>query len=104
MLDDYASTHMLPLAASQIKPYNENQRLEGGQMTETRERLESVQDASQRLAISTFTTRRLIKTKALRAVRVGKRILIPQSEVDRIVSEGTSARKGQRRKAELSAA
>lgn len=59
-------------------------------MQNQRERLESVQDASRRLAISTFTTRRLIKAKTIRAVRVGKRVLIPESEVDRLVSEGTS--------------
>lgn len=59
-------------------------------MQNQRERLETVQDASRRLAISTFTTRRLIKAKTIRAVRVGKRVLIPESEVDRLVSEGTS--------------
>jgi excisionase family DNA binding protein len=55
-----------------------------------REKLESVNAASERLAISIFTTRRLIKSRVLRAVRVGRRVLIPQSEVDRLVSEGTS--------------
>ena len=50
--------------------------------------LTSVEEASRRLAVSTFTTRRLIKAKQLRAVRVGKRVLIPQSEIERVIAEG----------------
>jgi len=57
-------------------------------MTETQERLTSVEEASLRLSVSTFTTRRLIKSKQLRAVRVGKRVLVPQSEIDRVIAEG----------------
>lgn len=57
-------------------------------MTETQERLQSVEEVSKRLSVSTFTTRRLIKAKQLRAVRVGKRVLVPQSEIDRVIAEG----------------
>jgi excisionase family DNA binding protein len=57
-------------------------------MTETQERLQSIEEVSKRLAVSTFTTRRLIKTKQLRAVRVGKRVLVPQSEIDRVMAQG----------------
>lgn len=57
-------------------------------MKGTPERLQSVEEVSKILAVSTFTTRRLIKTKQLRAVRVGKRVLIPQSEIDRVVAQG----------------
>ena len=57
-------------------------------MTEMQERLQSVEEVSKRLAISTFTTRRLIKTKQLRAVRVGKRVLVPESEIERVIAQG----------------
>ena len=57
-------------------------------MTETQKQLTSVEEASRRLAVSTFTTRRLIKANQLRAVRVGKRVLIPEGELDRIIREG----------------
>jgi excisionase family DNA binding protein len=55
---------------------------------DTHERLQSVEEVSKRLAVSTFTTRRLIKTKQLRSVRVGKRVLVPQSEIDRVIAHG----------------
>jgi excisionase family DNA binding protein len=61
-------------------------------MTETQERLQSVEEVSKRLAISSFTTRRLIKTKQLRAVRVGKRVLVPESEIERVIAEGCGKR------------
>jgi excisionase family DNA binding protein len=57
-------------------------------MTDSHECLASVEEASLRLAVSTFTTRRLIKAKQLRAVRVGKRVLVPQSEIDRVIAQG----------------
>jgi excisionase family DNA binding protein len=52
------------------------------------ESLVSVEDVSRRLSVSTFTTRRLIKGKQLRAVRVGKRVLIPESEIARVIEHG----------------
>jgi excisionase family DNA binding protein len=57
-------------------------------MTEAQERLQSVEEVSERLSVSTFTTRRLIKAKQLRAVRVGKRLLVPESEIARVIAEG----------------
>jgi excisionase family DNA binding protein len=57
-------------------------------MLETQDRLSSVEESSRRLSISTFTTRRLIKAKQLRAVRVGKRVLIPESEIERVIAQG----------------
>jgi excisionase family DNA binding protein len=57
-------------------------------MTETHERLQSVEEVSKRLAVSSFTTRRLIKTKQLRAVRVGKRVLVAESEIERVIAQG----------------
>jgi excisionase family DNA binding protein len=57
-------------------------------MTDSQERLASVEEVSKKLSVSTFTTRRLIKAKQLRAVRVGKRVLVPQSEIDRVIAQG----------------
>lgn len=57
-------------------------------MPDSRECLASVEETSRRLSVSTFTTRRLIKSKALRAVRVGKRVLIPRGEIERVIAEG----------------
>jgi excisionase family DNA binding protein len=57
-------------------------------MTDSQERLASVEEVSRTLSVSTFTTRRLIKAKQLRAVRVGKRVLVPQSEIERVMSQG----------------
>jgi len=51
-------------------------------------RLTSIAEASERLGVSTFTTRRLIKAGELRAVRVSKRVMIAESELDRVVANG----------------
>jgi len=52
------------------------------------ERLNQVDATSRRLGVSTFTTKRLIKAGYLRAVRVGRRVLIPESEVQRVKAQG----------------
>jgi len=52
------------------------------------DRLTSIAEASQRLGVSTFTTRRLIKAGQLRAVRISKRVMIPESEIQRVISDG----------------
>jgi excisionase family DNA binding protein len=61
---------------------------------DTQERLVSVEEASRRLSVSTFTMRRLIKAKQLRAVRVGKRVLVPQSEIERVIADGCGKHAG----------
>lgn len=63
-------------------------------MAETSQQLHSVEEVSRRLAVSTFTTRRLIKARELRAVRVGKRVLIPESEIERVMREGCGKHAG----------
>jgi excisionase family DNA binding protein len=50
--------------------------------------LRSIEDASRRLAVSPFTTRRLIKSGHLRAVRISKRVLVSESEIDRVIAQG----------------
>lgn len=57
-------------------------------MPENDERLNDIEETSERLAVSTFTTRRLIKSGQLRAVRIARRVLIPETEVRRAVREG----------------
>ena len=57
-------------------------------MAQGSERLESIEEVSRRLSVSTFTTRRLIKARQLRAVRVGRRVLVPHSEIERVIAEG----------------
>lgn len=69
-------------------------RAEGAEMAETQDQLRSVEEASRRLAVSTFTTRRLIKAKQLRAVRVGKRVFIPEAEIARVIAEGCGKHAG----------
>jgi excisionase family DNA binding protein len=63
-------------------------------MSETQDRLMSVEESSRRLSVSTFSTRRLIKAKQLRAVRVGKRVLVPESEIERVIAEGCGSHAG----------
>lgn len=59
-----------------------------------KDRLTSVSETSERLAVSSFTVRRLIKAGRVRAVRVGKRVLIPGSEIERIISSGCGKHAG----------
>ena len=66
----------------------------GAHMTVETERLESVEEASRRLAVSSFTLRRLIKAKQLRAVRVSKRVLVPESEIARVIAQGCGKHAG----------
>jgi excisionase family DNA binding protein len=63
-------------------------------MAEGSEHLNDVESTSRRIGVSTFTTRRLIKSGDLRAVRVGRRLLIPESEVERVMREGCGWRVG----------
>jgi excisionase family DNA binding protein len=53
-----------------------------------KDQLESVEETSRRLAVSSFTVRRLVKAGQVRAVRVGRRLLIPGSEIERVVTSG----------------
>jgi excisionase family DNA binding protein len=63
------------------------------------DRLTSIDETSERLGVSTFTTRRLIKAGLLKAVRISKRVLVPETEVERAISQGCGkhANKSERR-------
>jgi excisionase family DNA binding protein len=66
----------------------------GAKMADSNERLNPVEEVSRRLSVSTFTTRRLIKSGYLHAVRVGKRVLVPESEIARVIAEGCGKHAG----------
>jgi excisionase family DNA binding protein len=51
-------------------------------------KLLSIDEVSQALGVSTFTVRRLVKSGKLHSVRVGKRLLLPETEVARVIAEG----------------
>jgi len=61
---------------------------------ETQEGLASVEETAKRLSVSTFTVRRLVKTNQLRAVRVAKRLLVPHSEIARVITHGCGKHAG----------
>lgn len=52
------------------------------------EALLSIERAAQVLGISPWTVRRYIATKKIRSVRIGRRVLLEQQELERIVDEG----------------
>lgn len=52
------------------------------------EKLNPLKDTAERLGVSIFTVRRLIKDGALRAVHVSRRLLVPESEIIRTCNEG----------------
>jgi excisionase family DNA binding protein len=62
----------------------------GAAMTQS---LNTLKEASERLGVSTFTLRRLIKAGSLKGVYVARRLLISESEILRICSEGCSSGK-----------
>jgi excisionase family DNA binding protein len=50
-----------------------------------------VREAARLTSLSVFTIRRYIKRGALRAVRVGRRVLVPVAECERVAKEGIHA-------------
>jgi excisionase family DNA binding protein len=51
-------------------------------------RLSSIQQAAKQLGVSVSTLRRDVRLRRIRAVRYGRRVLIPAAELDRISQEG----------------
>jgi excisionase family DNA binding protein len=52
------------------------------------EALLSIERAAQVLGISPWTVRRYVATKKIRSVRIGRRVLLEQQELQRVVDEG----------------
>jgi excisionase family DNA binding protein len=60
------------------------------------EKLNSIRDAAARLAISPWTLRRFIDRGELRGVRVGRRVLVSEREILRVIQHGTGGRRVKR--------
>ncbi|HWW15167.1 MAG TPA: helix-turn-helix domain-containing protein [Candidatus Dormibacteraeota bacterium] len=54
------------------------------------EPLESIESTAKSLALSPWTVRAYIKKGKIKPVRIGRRVLIEQAEIRRIVEEGRS--------------
>jgi len=50
--------------------------------------LHSIDPAAYRLGVSPWSLRVWIRQGAIRATRLGRRVLIPESEIQRVVAEG----------------
>ena len=50
-----------------------------------------VREAARLISVSPFSVRRYIKCGLLKATRIGRRVLVPVAECERIVREGISA-------------
>ena len=62
--------------------------------------LSSISVTAKTLGVSTFTIRRLIAAGDVKAVHVGARIMIPKTEVDRVIAHGVGKRRVRRRGAQ----
>jgi excisionase family DNA binding protein len=51
----------------------------------------SVEEAGRIVSLSPHTIRAYIRTKRIRAAHVGRRVLVPVAELERLVSEGIEA-------------
>jgi excisionase family DNA binding protein len=60
----------------------------GLEVAESLKRLSSIHVTAQRLGVSTFTVRRLIKTGALKSVRISRRVMVPESAIASAVENG----------------
>lgn len=61
-------------------------------MTNHGESALSKRDAAERIGVSESTVNRLVAAGQLRAVRIGSRVLIPTSEIDRLLASGAVTR------------
>ena len=58
--------------------------------------LQSVSAAAKQFGVSSFTVRRLIDAGELKAVNVGARVLIPTSEIERVIAHGAGRPRARR--------
>jgi excisionase family DNA binding protein len=62
----------------------------------TNDRLNDIRQTAIRLNVSPWTVRRLIDRAELRGVRIGRRVLVSEREILRIIEHGTGGRKRRR--------
>ena len=53
-----------------------------------RSSLSSISATAERLGVSPFTVRRLVQAGALKSVRIARRVMIPDVEINRAVQHG----------------
>ena len=56
-------------------------------------KLHEVPETGRTLRVSNSTVWRLVKDGRIRAVRIGKRVLIPESEINRLMQNGTDSKR-----------
>jgi excisionase family DNA binding protein len=56
-----------------------------------------LQEAQEMTGISHFTFRRMVKLGKITAVRVGRRLLIPVAELEKLVKQGAVSETGKKR-------
>jgi excisionase family DNA binding protein len=70
------------------------------EITRESDRLQCVAEAAQRLAVSSLTVRRLMKAGQIKVVHIGRRTLVPSSEIARIIATGCGTHAGAQMHAE----
>jgi excisionase family DNA binding protein len=58
-------------------------------MTPVQDPLRSVVQVSERLGVRPVTVRKKLARRELACVKIGRRVLIPESEIQRLITEGT---------------
>ena len=58
------------------------------------EPLQPIKDAARRLGISIWTLRKKAYEGELASVKIGAKLLVPESEIERLIREGTRPRRG----------
>jgi excisionase family DNA binding protein len=56
-----------------------------------------LQEAQELTGISHFTFRRMVRLGKIKAVRVGRRVLIPVSELEKLVNPGATSATGRKK-------
>jgi excisionase family DNA binding protein len=58
------------------------------------EPLKSIEQAAETLGLSPWTIRRYVQDGKIRPVRIGRRVLIETSEIERVIEEGRCGEDG----------
>jgi excisionase family DNA binding protein len=65
-------------------------------MAQVTDKLHNIRATAARLAISPWTVRRLVDRGHLQGVRVGRRVLVSEREILRVIRHGAGGRKRRR--------